>query len=72
MCAAALAAVALTGCRIPRPDKPKVVNSYLAEPEDLASVHRLTASWGARFGPPASFSAVSAACTSLEAATSLV
>ena len=40
--------------------------------EDLASVHRLTASWGARFGPPASFSAVSAACTSLEAATSLV
>jgi len=41
MCAAALAAVALTGCRIPRPDKPKVVNSYLAEPEDLASVHRI-------------------------------
>jgi len=39
--AAAAAAVCLTGCRVPRPDRPKVVNSYLAEPEDLANVRRI-------------------------------
>lgn len=38
---AAAATLALTGCRIPRPDRPKVVNSYLAEPEDLANVRRI-------------------------------
>ncbi|HEB53192.1 MAG TPA: hypothetical protein ENI87_08065 [bacterium] len=32
---------ALTGCQLQRPHRPKVVNSYLAEPEDLASVRRI-------------------------------
>jgi len=39
---AALAAVAgLAGCKISRPDRPKIVNSYLAERDDLASVRRI-------------------------------
>jgi hypothetical protein len=41
MIVAVAAALTLTGCRIPRPDRPKVVNSYLAEPEDLANVRRI-------------------------------
>jgi len=38
---AAAAALTLASCQIPRPDKPKVVNSYLAEPQDLANVQRI-------------------------------
>lgn len=38
---AAAAAFTLAGCKIPRPDRPKVVNSYLAEREDLANVRRI-------------------------------
>lgn len=39
--AALVAAVSLTSCRVPRPNRPKVVNSFLAEPDDLASVRRI-------------------------------
>ncbi len=38
---AAAAALTLASCKVPRPDRPKVVNSYLAEPQDLASVRRI-------------------------------
>ena len=61
----AFSAASLADCAAPYSERAR-------RREDLASVHRFIASWGARFGPPASLSAVSAACTSLEAATSFV
>ena len=31
----------LASCQLPRPQRPKVINSYLAEPSDLANVRRI-------------------------------
>lgn len=39
--AAFVALAVLSGCMISRPDRPKMVNSYLAERDDLASVRRI-------------------------------
>ena len=38
---AALAALTLTACQFERPNRPKVINSYLAEPNDLVNVRRI-------------------------------
>jgi TolB-like protein len=39
--AACAAAMSLTSCELVRPNRPKQINSYLAEPADLASVRRI-------------------------------
>ena len=39
--AAALAALPLTGCNLVRPPQQKAINTYLAEPADLANVRRI-------------------------------
>ncbi|CAN0495001.1 unnamed protein product [Discosporangium mesarthrocarpum] len=31
----------MASCQLPRPQRPKVINSYLAEPSDLANVRRI-------------------------------
>ena len=38
---AALVPATTTGCRLERPHRPKLINSYLAEPSDLANVRRI-------------------------------
>ncbi|MFK7740441.1 MAG: hypothetical protein AB8H80_08955 [Planctomycetota bacterium] len=36
-----MSALLLSSCNFARPNRPKVINSYLAEPEDLANVRRI-------------------------------